>query len=97
MISESAAGNGSAAGGAGEIGHILVPDVRGQWIDRYQVQIVEVDRRLAIDTAGEIVLWTRDVPPTAAGSGRPREPTPPRAGKTGAAATVRRVDHSPRT
>jgi len=33
----------------GKVGHVLVPDVGGQWIDADQVQLVEVDRRLPVD------------------------------------------------
>ena len=33
----------------GEVGHVLVPDPRRQRVDDYQVRLVEVDRRLAVD------------------------------------------------
>jgi hypothetical protein len=33
----------------GEVGHVLVPDPGRQWIDADQVQLLEVDRRLAVD------------------------------------------------
>ena len=35
----------------GEVGHVLVPDVGGQWPDGQQVQVVEVDRGVAVDAA----------------------------------------------
>jgi hypothetical protein len=35
--------------GFGEVGHVLIPDPGWQWIDTDQVQLVEVDRCLAVD------------------------------------------------
>jgi hypothetical protein len=34
-----------------KIGHVLVPHVRGQRLDRDQIQLVQVDRRATIDPA----------------------------------------------
>jgi hypothetical protein len=35
--------------GFGEVGHVLVPDPSGQRVDADQIQLIEVDRRLAVD------------------------------------------------
>jgi hypothetical protein len=32
-----------------EVGHVLIPDVRGQWTDRDEIQFVEVDGVGAVD------------------------------------------------
>jgi hypothetical protein len=33
----------------GEVGHVPVPHERGQWIDADEIQLVEVDRVVAVD------------------------------------------------
>src|SRR5436309_14066749 len=38
------------AGSLGEVGHVLVPDVGRQGVDAEQVQVIEVDGCLAVDT-----------------------------------------------
>jgi hypothetical protein len=36
------------ANAVSEVGHVLVPDVRGEGVDRNQIELVELDRVLAI-------------------------------------------------
>ena len=39
----------AVADAVGEVDHVLIPDVRREWIDGYQVEIVKVDRVLTVD------------------------------------------------
>ena len=38
------------AGPLGEVGYVLIPDIRRQRVDADQVQVIKVDRCLTVDT-----------------------------------------------